>query len=40
MMDQYYVYEDWTEESNIADGLALVLNDKAFQKWVDTKAYQ
>ena len=36
----YVACEDWTEESNIADGLALVLNDKTFQKWVDTKAYQ
>ena len=35
----YVACEDWTEESNIADGLALVLNDKIFQEWIDTKAY-
>lgn len=35
----YVACEDWTIDSNIPDGLALVLNDKTFQKWIDTKAY-
>ena len=36
----YLACEDWKKTSNIPDGLALVLNEKKFQTWVNTKAYK
>ena len=31
--------EDWTEESNIPDDLAIVINSKEFQYFIDNEAY-
>ena len=31
--------EDWTKESNIPDDLAIVINSKEFQYFIDNEAY-
>ena len=36
----YIACEDWTNESNIADGFVLVLNSSAHQNWVNNEAYK
>jgi len=36
----YIACEDWTNQSNIADGFVLVLNSSAHQNWVNNEAYK
>ena len=38
--NMYIGCEDWTKDSNIPDGFALVLNSSEYQNWINNEAYE